>query len=80
MRYQTHKRIEKAYDRLPMDHEFESREHFCTIAAGLGEVSGDGSHFFYSRRHDDRPYGPDNISLVEIVVDSCWDRVFHPVV
>ncbi|PHQ34155.1 hypothetical protein CEE69_16005 [Rhodopirellula bahusiensis] len=80
MRHQTFKRIEKAWRNRPTDHEFESWEQFLEVLSSLGEVDGDGSDFHYCPRWAEEPLGPDNIKLVEVVTDGCWDKVLHPAI
>tara|TARA_R110002073_G_scaffold299268_1_gene466199 strand:- start:19315 stop:19512 length:198 start_codon:yes stop_codon:yes gene_type:complete len=65
---------------MPQDHEFEDWDEFFEVAAELGEVSGDGSDWHYCPQRGDEPLGPENIKLVEIVTDSCWDKVLHPAI
>ena len=80
MRHQTAIRIEQAWRSIPNDHLFDDYEHFFEIAEQLGEVSGDGSDWFYSRRFADSPIGPDNFKLVHVVESEDWDRVLHPAI
>ena len=78
MRHQTYKRREKAWMNMPVDNDFEDRDEFFEAAAELGEVSGDGSDFYYCPQRADEPIGPENIKLVEIGHELDWDRVLHP--
>ncbi|MBB3204242.1 hypothetical protein FHS27_000006 [Rhodopirellula rubra] len=80
MRHQTHRRLMQAWNNMPEDHDFEDQDEFFEIAALLGEVDGDGSCFHYCPQRGDEPLGPENIKLVEIVNDSCWDNVLHPAI
>lgn len=80
MRHQTYRRIAKAWRNMPEDHDFKDRDDFFETAAELGEVSGDGRFFHYCPQRADELIGPENIRLVEIVLDSCWDRVLHPAI
>ncbi|WP_404309700.1 hypothetical protein [Neorhodopirellula lusitana] len=80
MRHQTRRRQIQAWNNMREDHDFEDQEEFFEIAALLGEVDGDGSSFHYCPQRADEPLGPENLKLVQVVTDSCWDKVLHPAI
>lgn len=80
MKHQTFKRIEKAWRSIPNDHRFDDRDHFVRVASDLGDVTGDGRTWFFTRIDEFQPYGPQNIALVHVVTEDHWDQVLYPAI
>ena len=42
------------------------------------EVSGAGDNFYITRKSSTSPYSSDNVQLVEVVEDECFDDLIYP--
>lgn len=83
MKLQTYRLKEKTWRFLQNNqylNGFESEAQFTEEFKGLGEVNGDGSNSFISRRSTSALFAPDNLLLTNVESEHDFEQVSSPAI
>lgn len=83
MLFQKNRLIEKSWGFLQINQHlngFESKEEFEEEFEGLGEVNGDGSLSFVSRRSTKALFEPGNLRLTNVESDYDYEEITAPAI